>query len=175
MTQADDEQVKLEVANPDFAERIRQSFERQAFMAFIGASLERVGPGAVDIALPYRPELCQQHGFFHGGVVGTIADNACGYASFTLAPADASILTVEYKLNLMSPAAGETLVARGRVLRPGRTLVVAQADVFARRGDSEKHIATAIATLMLMAGMADAPHRPGGRSADKPSEMDASP
>ncbi len=91
-------------------------------------------------------------------MVGTLADNACGYASFTLAPADSSILTVEYKLNLMAPAAGSVLIARGRVIRPGRTLVVARADVSVRRGDgAEKTVATALATLMLMAGMADEP------------------
>lgn len=145
-------------SNPAFAERVAGSFARQAFMEFLDARLTAVEPGACTIELPFRPELSQQHGFFHGGVVGTLADNACGYASFTLAPADSSILTVEYKLNLMAPAAGEVLVARGRVIRPGRTLVVAQADVSVRRGDgSEKPVATALATLMLMAGMADEP------------------
>ncbi len=132
-------------------------------MSLLDAKLTAVEPGGCTIELPFRPELSQQHGFFHGGVVGTLADNACGYASFTLAPADASILTVEYKLNLMAPAAGDLLIARGRVLRPGRTLVVAQADVAVRRADGpngnwvEKPVATALATLMLMAGMADEP------------------
>lgn len=148
----------LTVANPAFAERVRASFARQAFMSFLGARVVAVEPGGCDIELPYRPELGQQHGFFHGGVVGTLADNACGYASFTLAAADASILTVEYKVNLMAPAAGAELVARGRVIRPGRTLVVARAEVSVRRDDGvEKPVATALATLMLMTGMADEP------------------
>ncbi|MEQ8393620.1 PaaI family thioesterase [Thalassobaculum sp.] len=152
------ESVDFRVSNPAFAERVTASFARQAFMAFIGARVVTIEPGSCDIELPYRPELGQQHGFFHGGVVGTLADNACGYASFTLAPVDASILTVEYKLNLMAPAAGSLLIARGRVIRPGRTLVVARADVSVRRDDgSEKPVATALATLMLMAGMADEP------------------
>ena len=144
--------------NPRFAERVAASFERQAFMRFLGARVMSVEPGGCDIELPFRPELGQQHGFFHGGVVGTLADNSCGYASFTLAPADASILTVEYKLNLMAPAFGVALIARGRVIRPGRTLVVARADVSVRLADGrEKLVATALATLMLMAGMADEP------------------
>jgi len=148
----------LATPNPDWAARVAASFERQAFMGFLGARLAAVEPGGCDIELPFRPELSQQHGFFHGGVVGTLADNACGYASFTLAPADSSILTVEYKLNLMAPAAGAVLIARGRVIRPGRTLVVARADVSVRRDDGvEKPVATALATLMLMAGMADEP------------------
>lgn len=150
--------VDVNVPNPDYAGRVAASFGRQAFMGFLGARLAAVQPGACDIDLPFRPELAQQHGFFHGGVVGTLADNACGYASFTLAPADSSILTVEYKLNLMAPAAGAVLIARGRVIRPGRTLVVARADVAVRRDDgTEKPVATALATLMLMAGMADEP------------------
>lgn len=148
--------------NPDFAARVAASFDRQAFMGFLGARLAAVEPGGCDIELPFRPELSQQHGFFHGGVVGTLADNACGYASFTLAPADSSILTVEYKLNLMAPAEGAVLIARGRVIRPGRTLIVARADVSVRRDDgTEKPVATALATLMLMAGMADEP--PAGK------------
>jgi len=167
VTTVSDADVKFRIANPDFAVRVRQSFARQPFMHFIGAEMSTVSAGAAEIRLPFRPDLSQQHGFFHGGIVGAVADNACGYASFTLADADSSVLTVEYKLNLMAPAAGEALIARGRVLRPGRTLVVAQADVFAVADGREKPVATALATLMLMAGMADEPHDhrfPGSRS-----------
>lgn len=155
--------------NPDFAARVTASFGRQAFMGFLGARLAAIEAGGCMIDLPFREELSQQHGFFHGGVVGTLADNACGYASFTLAPADASILTVEYKLNLMAPAAGALLIARGRVIRPGRTLVVARADVFVQRSDgAERLVATALATFMLMAGMADEPLQgPGTEPAAK--------
>ena len=174
MTGATDADVKHRVLNPAYAERVRASFGRQAFMDVIGAEIADVSPGAVEIRLPYRAELAQQHGFFHGGIVGTLADNACGYASFSLAAADASVLTVEYKLNLMAPAAGDLLIARGRVLRPGRTLVVAQADVFAVRDGREKQVATALATLMLMAGMADEPHAHSPDSHKSPG-MDGTP
>ncbi len=141
--------------NPSFETRVRESFARQAFMGFLGAELTGVAPGMAEIALPYRPELCQQHGFFHGGVVGTLADNACGYAAFSLMAAEDSVLTVEYKLNLMAPAAGERLIARGRVKRPGRTLYVVEADVVVVTADKEKTVATALATMMCMAGMSD--------------------
>ena len=144
--------------NPDFATRVRESFARQAFMATLGAEIASVTPGNCEIRLPYRAAFSQQHGFFHGGVVGTLADNACGYASFTLADADSSELTVEYKLNLMSPAAGDILIARGRVIRPGRTMVVAQADVSVVIDGLEKPVATALATLMLMQDMPDEKH-----------------
>lgn len=141
--------------NADFEARVRDSFSRQPFMAFIGAELTAVTPGAVEMVLPFQEGLCQQHGFFHGGVVGAIADNACGYAAFTLMPADDSILTVEYKVNLMAPAAGEKLIARGLVKRPGRTLTVVEADVYAIKKGVEKQVATALATMMCMAGMSD--------------------
>lgn len=151
---------RFRIGNPDFAARVRESFGRQVFMATLGAEIAHVEPGICDIRLPYREALAQQHGFFHGGVVGTLADNACGYAAFTLADAESSVLTVEYKLNLMAPAAGEVLFARGRVLRPGRSLVVAQADVAVLRSGREKPVATALATLMLMYGMPDDRHDP---------------
>jgi len=100
--------------------------------------------------MPYRAELTQQHGFVHAGIVGTLADSACGYAAYTLMPADAAVLSVEYKLNLLAPAAGEAFVARARVKKAGRTLSVATADVFALRGGEERLVATLQATLMTM-------------------------
>lgn len=148
----------FEPKNPAFAERTRDSFARQRAMAYIGAGLAAVRAGEVEIALPYRPELTQQHGYIHGGIVGMIADNACGYAAFTLLPAESSVLTVEYKLNLLAPARGERLVARGRVLRPGRSLVVAEARVFAVDAEgAETPVAAALATLMPLHGRADEP------------------
>ena len=126
-------------------------------MALIGARLARVEPDAVEIDVDYRPELGQQHGFFHGGIVGAIADNAGGYAAFSLMPADASVLTVEYKMNLVAPADGERLVARGRVVKPGRTLTVSRTDVFAIRDGRERLCATMLQTLMTMAGRSDGP------------------
>ena len=107
--------------NPDFEARVRDGFGRQGAMKLIGAKLTHVAPGAVDISIDFQPELSQQHGFFHAGVAGTVADSAGGYAAFSLMPADASVLTVEFKMNLIAPADGTTLVARGRVIKPGRT------------------------------------------------------
>lgn len=150
----------IQTPNPDFAGRVRESFARQAFMVHIGAVLLDVAPGRCVIDLPFREELTQQHGFFHGGIIGTLADNACGYAAFTLAPADASILTVEYKMNIVSPGDGERLVARAEVVRPGRSLVVCRCDVLAVKDGSEKLAATALATMMLMHGRED--DRSGG-------------
>lgn len=143
--------------NPDFAARVHDSFARQGAMKLIGAEIARVEPGAVDIAVPFRAELAQQHGYFHGGIVGMIADSAGGYAGFSLMPADASVLTVEYKLNLIAPAEGERLLAKGRVIRSGRTLTVCQVDVFALRDGQEHLCATMLQTLMTLAGRADNP------------------
>jgi uncharacterized protein (TIGR00369 family) len=141
--------------NPAFAARVRDSFARQAAMRLIGSALTEVAPGRVTIVLPVRDELTQQHKFVHGGVVGMIADSAGGYAAFTLMPADASVLTVEYKINMLAPATGETLVARGAVLKPGRTISVVRADVFGVTAGKEKLVATMQQTLMVMHGMQD--------------------
>ncbi|MDZ7653563.1 MAG: PaaI family thioesterase [Burkholderiaceae bacterium] len=141
--------------NPDFAARVRDSFARQAAMRLVGAALTDVTPGRVTIALPVRDDLTQQHKFVHGGIVGMIADSAGGYAAFTLMPADASVLTVEYKINMLAPATGETLVARGEVLKPGRSLSVVRADVFGATAGREKLVATMQQTLMVMHGMQD--------------------
>jgi len=141
--------------NPDFEARVRDSFARQNAMGLIGARMTRVEPGRVEIELPFREDLGQQHGFVHGGIVGMIADSAGGYAAFTLMPADASVLTVEYKVNMLAPAEGDLLVARGEVLKPGRTLSVVRADVWARRGDRETRVAAMQQTLMVMHGTPD--------------------
>lgn len=141
--------------DPEFARRVRASFARQAVMKTIGATLAHVAPGEVDIELPFRQDLTQQHGFLHAGVVTTIADSACGYAAFTLMPADAAVLTVEYKVNLPAPARGERVVARGRVLRPGQTLTVCRADVAAVGDGGERLVATMLATLMAVRGRPD--------------------
>ncbi len=141
--------------NPDYAARVRDSFGRQAFMATIGAELTDVAPGHVEMRLPYRPELGQQHGFFHGGVIGTLADNAGGYAAFTLMSPEDSILTVEYKMNIVSPGRGDALVAVGTVLKPGRTLTVCEVKVYAEMAGERKLCATAICTLMTMKDMSD--------------------
>jgi uncharacterized protein (TIGR00369 family) len=141
--------------NPHYAQRVRESFARQAAMALIGAQLVEVAPGRCVIELPVRDDLGQQHGYVHGGVVGMIADSAGGYAAFTLMPADASVLTVEYKINMLAPAAGERLVATGEVLKPGRTLSIVRAEVVALAGDRRTRVAAMQQTLMVMHGVAD--------------------
>lgn len=137
-------------AHDGFEPRVRASFARQRVMGTIGAVLTRVDPGAVEIALPYRVELTQQHGFIHAGIVATILDSACGYAAFSLMPADVAVLTVEYKINLLRPAKGDRLVARARVVRSGKTLTVCTGDVIAQTGGSENVVATMLATLMAV-------------------------
>ena len=140
-------------ADPHFAARIRASFTRQKAMALIGASLTSVAPGAVEIALPFRDDLTQQKGFVHGGIIGMIADTACGYAAYSLMPADCSLVTVEYKMNILAPAT-RSLVARGEVVKAGRTLTVARAEVYA---EDRTHVATMQQTLMMLAGRPDHP------------------
>ncbi|HWH48152.1 MAG TPA: PaaI family thioesterase [Burkholderiales bacterium] len=147
--------VSFEVRNPAYAERVRSSFDRQKIMALLGAQLVRLEPGECEIHLPFKPELSQQHGYYHGGIIGTIADSAGGYAAFTLMPENASVLTVEYKMNLLAPGDGELLVARGRVLKAGRTLVVAQVEAGVVKGGRETLCATLLQTLMTMHGRAD--------------------
>lgn len=143
--------------NPKFAERVRSSFARQGFMAYLGADLGAVGPGVCEIRLPYRDELSQQHRYFHGGVIGALADNAGGYAAFTLMGEDDSILTVEFKLNIVAPGEGGFLVARGHVVKAGRTLSVCRSDVFGVAGGAEKLCGTAQMTLLRLADRPDGP------------------
>ena len=140
-------------ADPRFAERVRESFGRQKAMAFIGAALTVVEPGYVEIALPFRNELTQQKGFVHGGILGMIADTACGYCAFSLMPAGCSLVTVEYKINILTPARG-SLVAKGQVVKSGRTLTVARAEVYS---EDDKHVASMQQTLMMLAGSPDRP------------------
>ncbi len=137
--------------DPRFAARVRESFGRQKAMGLIGASLLHVEPGRVEVALPFRDDLTQQKGFIHGGIIGMIADTACGYAAFSLMPADCSLVTVEYKINILAPGRG-ALVARGEVVKPGRTLTVTRAEVYAQDGT---HVATMQQTLMMLAGRPD--------------------
>ena len=143
----------MNAPDPDFAARIRESFGRQKAMALIGARLTVVEPGYVEIELPWRAELTQQKGYVHGGILGMIADTACGYSAFSLMPADCSLVTVEYKMNILTPGRGG-LVAKARVVKPGRTLTVARAEVYA---DDGKHVATMLQTLMTLADTPDTP------------------
>lgn len=141
--------------DPDFAGRVRASFALQSAMDLIKASLSAVEEGRVEIELPHWSGVEQQHGFVHGGVVGMIADSAAGYAAMTMVPAGASVLTVEYKMNLLAPAGGERLLARGRVIRPGRTLIVTQAEVFAVKDERETLCALMQQTIMVMYGKSE--------------------
>ncbi len=136
--------------DPAYAERIRASFALQQAMALVGAQLQTIEPGRVEITLPYKAELTQQHGYIHGGIVGMIADSAAGYAANTLAPAGASVLTVEYKMNLLAPADGERLLARGEVIKPGRQLSITRAEVFSLRGTQQILCAVMQQTMMTM-------------------------
>ena len=147
--------------NPDFAAVVRESFARQGAMAYLGVELAAVGPGVCELRLPFRAELTQQHGYFHGGIVAAVADSAGGYAGFSLMPAGFMVLTVEFKINLIAPAKPGLLIARGRVVRPGRTLTVTTVDVVVRNGGDgeEAPCATMLQTLM---GMPAANDRPAG-------------
>ena len=140
------------VQDPQFAERVRASFARQPAMALIGATMPVIEPGYTEIHLPYRPEVTQQHGYIHGGVVGMIADSAAGYAASTLTAHETGVLTVEYKLNLVAPAEGQLLIAEGSVIRYGRTLIVTRADVFAVRDGQKTLCAVMQQTIMTLHG-----------------------
>ena len=137
----------------DAEARVRASFAKQAFMALLGATISRVAPGEVDVELPWRADLAQQHGYMHAGVTSAIADSACGYAALSLMPPDAAVLSVEYKVNLLAPARGVRFQARGRVVRSGRTVSVVQGDVLAfdEQGQSQK-VLTMLGTMIAAVG-----------------------
>lgn len=137
---------------PFDADRVRRSFAKQRVMATIGASLMHVAPGEVHIGMPASPALAQQHGYLHAGIIATIADSACGYAALSLMPDDAAVLSIEFKTNLLAPADGERFVARAKVIKPGRTIMVCDATVHAVHKDTEKLVATMTGTMMVVKG-----------------------
>lgn len=141
--------------DPNYETRVRESFARQALMRTIGAELARVEPGRVEIALPYRSDLTQQHGYLHAGVTSAIADSAGGYAGYSLFPTGSSVLTVEFKINLVAPAAGERFVALGEVVKPGRTLTICKLEVSAIKGEQRTLIALGQQTLICLEGTPD--------------------
>lgn len=142
--------------DPDYAARVARSFRAQGFMSLLGAELVSVAPGAVEIALPLRPALSQHHGYAHAGASWAIADTAAGFAAQTLMAAQDGVLTVELKINLLAPAKGVRLIARGSVERAGRRLTVARADVAAIAQDGrETAVALALGTFMTLPGLAD--------------------
>jgi len=134
----------------DASERVRANFARQQFMKTLGAELVSVTPGAVEIGFPFRAELTQQDGFIHAGGIASVMDSACGYAALSVAPEGTDVLSIEFKINLLSPAVGERFLARARVKRTGRNITVCAADAFAVRGVEEKLIATMLATIMAV-------------------------
>ncbi len=137
--------------NPSFAEEVKQSFAKQTIMGLIGAELSRVEPGLVEITLPYRPDLAQQQGYLHAGIVTTIADSACGYAAYTLMPPETEVLSVEFKVNLLRPAKGETFVAVAEVVKAGKRLTVVRADVFGMDHEGQRElIATMLGTMICV-------------------------
>jgi uncharacterized protein (TIGR00369 family) len=135
--------------NPDFEAAIRESFARQTLMSTLGITIERIVPGECDLRLPYSPAACQQNGYMHAGAIASVADSANGYAAYSVAPRGTDVLAVEFKINLLAPARGTHFVARGRVLRTGRTLTVCQADVLATIGAESLLVATMLSTIIV--------------------------
>lgn len=140
--------AEFTIRNPDYEKVVRESFAKQGLMRHLGASMGAVAPGEVEIEVDYRDELTQQQAYFHGAVTTAIVDTACGYSALTLMPAGSEVLTVEFKINLFAPAAGEKLIARGRVIRSGRTVTVCHGDAYAVRDGVETHCATMTTTMI---------------------------
>jgi uncharacterized protein (TIGR00369 family) len=147
--------TKFEPQDPGYESRVRESFARQQVMHTLGANLSLVEPGVVEIELPYRADLTQQHGFIHAGVVASVLDSACGYAAYSLMPADAAVLSIEFKVNLLAPAKGDVVKARAEVKRAGRNVTVCVADAFAITDGQSKVVATMLATMMCILGRND--------------------
>jgi uncharacterized protein (TIGR00369 family) len=144
--------------DPDFRERVRSSFARQQVMATLGIEIAHLQAGKVHLSMPPNPAFTQQHGFMHAGIITTALDSACGYAAFSLMPAHAAVLTVEFKTNLLAPAKGERFVFRAHVVKPGRTLTVCDARALTIEGNKEKLVATMTGTLMAVTGWQDIAH-----------------
>jgi uncharacterized protein (TIGR00369 family) len=141
--------------DPDYRARVEESFARQTFMTNLGVRIADLSPGRCVLEMDRRADLCQQHGYVHAGVTTTLADTAAGYASFSLMPKGSSVLTSELKINLLNPAAGDTLVAVAEVVKPGRTLTVVKADVYGVSGADRTHVSTMLATMMCLADTSD--------------------
>lgn len=146
---------QFEPQDEGYEARVRESFARQPAMVTLGARLTLVGPGAVEIELPCRAELTQQHGFVHAGFVAAVLDTACGYAAYSLMPSDASVLSIEFKVNLLAPAKGELIRVRAEVKRAGRNVTVCTADAWAFEGGRGKVVATMLGTMMTVRGRED--------------------
>jgi uncharacterized protein (TIGR00369 family) len=138
--------------HPDREARVRRTFARQKVMATIGAEITNVSADGVEIEIPYREDLTQQHGYLHAGIVSTVLDTACGLAALANMPPDTAVLAVEFKVNFLAPAKGERIRVRGRAVRSGRTLHTCAGDAYAITGDEEKHVATLMSTVMTIEG-----------------------
>jgi len=136
--------------DPNFDARVRESFARQRVMQSLGIVIERLAPGEIELAMPYAEAYTQQHGFMHAGIITTALDSACGYAAFSLMPADADVLTIEFKTNLLAPAKGSRFTFHARVVKPGRTITVCDAQAYAHGDDGEKLVVTMTGTLMAL-------------------------
>lgn len=134
--------------DPAIEERLRSSFALQGLMNHLGAEIAEIAAGQVILRLPFRPEVTQHHGYFHAGATSAVADTAGGFAAYTLFADESSVLTVEFKLNLLNPGQGDYLEAVGRVVKPGRTLTVCQLDVWGVSADRRVHVATGVQTLI---------------------------
>jgi uncharacterized protein (TIGR00369 family) len=143
--------MSFQPKDPNFDDRVRASFARQPTMQTLGVEIARLAPGEIELTMPYQQAFTQQHGFIHAGIIATALDSACGYAAFSLMPADAAVLTVEFKTNLLAPAQGERFLFRARVVKPGRTLTVCDAQALAlTRSDDGRLVATMTGTLMAI-------------------------
>ena len=138
--------------NPDYEQTVREAFARQPFMGYIGARVAEVRPGFVELRLAYRDEVGQNHGFFHGGVIGSLADVAGGFAAYSLLPPNSSVLTVEYKINIIAPGRGDELISRAQVVRAGRTLIFTEIKVCVAADGTESLNAVALQTIRAMTG-----------------------
>lgn len=138
--------------DPDFDARVRNSFNRQQAMHTLGVRIVDLSPGRITLTMDYNHDYTQQHGFIHGGIISTLLDGVCGYAAFSLMPAEVAVLTVEFKCNFLNPAAGDVFRFEGNVIKPGRSLTVCEGRAFARKDSGEKLIATMTATLMSILG-----------------------
>ncbi|MBC7131991.1 MAG: PaaI family thioesterase [Roseovarius sp.] len=144
--------TQFQPKSPDFEARVRDSFDRQQAMHTLGIGIADLAPGHIVLEMAHRPALTQQHGFLHAGIVSTALDSACGYAAFSLMPAEAAVLTVEFKINLLNPADGERFRFVADVVKPGRTLTVCEARAHAVKGGRETLVATMTGTLMALVG-----------------------
>ncbi len=139
---------QFEPRDKDYEKKVRDSFNRQEIMKTVNVKILAVRPGEVDLQFPFQAKLTQQHGFIHAGIVSTVLDSACGYAAFSLMSADAAVLTIEFKINLLSPAIGDIFTAVGKVMKPGKNITVAQGELFAQQENTQKLVATMTGTLM---------------------------